>query len=98
VTATWPAALVFFVRHEGRAARPLVPNSLVRRPGVVGGNLPAFSLAVICGSPLAPLGLTRIGARAMLLGGFCGVVGGIGLLLTLPGKGCRRSRWLVPSP
>jgi hypothetical protein len=23
----------------------------------------------------------------MLLGGFCGVVGGIGLLLTLPGKG-----------
>jgi MFS family permease len=116
------AALVFFVRHEGRAAGPLVPGRLVRRRGVVGGNLtaaaltasttpamltailyvqhtlrlspargsllfPAFNLAVVAGSLLGPAGLARTGARAMLLGGFGGVVGGIALLLTLPAQG-----------
>jgi MFS family permease len=121
-TALSAAALVFFVRHEGRTARPLVPPGLVRRRGVIGGNLtaaaltasttpamltailyvqdtlrlspargsllfPAFNLAVIGGSLLGPIGLARTGARAMLLAGFGGVVGGIALLLTLPGEG-----------
>jgi MFS family permease len=48
---------------------------------------PAFNLAVIGGSLLGPLGLSRIGARALLLTGFSAVVGGIALLLTLPDRG-----------
>ena len=33
-----------FLRHERRAAHPLVPGGLVRRPGVLGGNLTALAI------------------------------------------------------
>jgi MFS family permease len=36
--------LAGFVAHERRAARPLVPGGLLRRPGVLGGNLTAVAL------------------------------------------------------
>jgi MFS family permease len=46
----WPALgaavilLVGFARHERRAAHPLVPGGLLRRRGVLGGNLTAIAL------------------------------------------------------
>jgi MFS family permease len=122
VVALASAALTFFIWHEARISRPLVPASLIARPGVVGGNLtaaaltastspamlttilyvqdtlrlspargsllfPAFSVAVIGGSLLGPFAMSRIGARATLLGGFGAVVAAIALLFTLPGQG-----------
>jgi MFS family permease len=44
VTALASAALTFFTWHEARVPRPLVPGSLITRPGVVGGNLTAAAL------------------------------------------------------
>jgi MFS family permease len=38
------AVLLWFGRHERRAADPLLPGSLVRRPGVLTGNLTAAAL------------------------------------------------------
>jgi MFS family permease len=38
------ALLAGFGRHERRAERPLVPGGLVRRPGVLGGNLTAMAI------------------------------------------------------
>jgi MFS family permease len=38
------AALAWFVRLERRARQPLVPGSLLRAPGVLGGNLTAAAL------------------------------------------------------
>lgn len=122
VAAMSAVALTFFVWREARVSDPLLPSSLITRPGVVGGNLtaaaltasttpamltvilyvqdtlglspargsmlfPAFNLAVIGGSLLGPLGLSRLGTRPMLLGGFSAVVGGIALLFTLPDRG-----------
>jgi MFS family permease len=122
VAAMSAVALTFFVWREARVSDPLLPSSLITRPGVVGGNLtaaaltasttpamltvilyvqdtlglspargsmlfPAFNLAVIGGSLLGPLGLSRIGTRPMLLGGFSAVMGGIALLFTLPDRG-----------
>ena len=46
----WPALcvaavlLAWFAAHEHRAERPLVPGALIRRPGVLGGNLTAIAL------------------------------------------------------
>jgi len=48
---------------------------------------PAFNLAVIAGSLAGPRLIARTGVRTLLLGGLTGVVGGIALLLTLPGQG-----------
>lgn len=36
--------LAWFIRHERRIRRPLVPRDLQRRPGVLGGNLTAAAL------------------------------------------------------
>jgi MFS family permease len=44
VTACASMALMFFIRHEARIPRPLVPGGLIARPGVVGGNLTAAAL------------------------------------------------------
>ncbi len=44
VVALALAALTFFTWHEARVPRPLVPGSLITRPGVVGGNLTAAAL------------------------------------------------------
>jgi MFS family permease len=38
------AVLLWFARHERRTADPLIPGALVRRPGVLGGNLAAAAL------------------------------------------------------
>jgi MFS family permease len=116
------AALAGFVRTERQASNPLVPASLIRTPGVVGGNLtaaaltgsttpamlavvlyiqdtlrlppadgavlfPAFNLAVVGGSLLAPGMLSRAGTKGALCIGFGGVLAGIGSLLTLPKTG-----------
>jgi MFS family permease len=43
-TALAVGALVWFGRHERRTANPLIPGSLPRRPGVLGGNLTAAAL------------------------------------------------------
>jgi MFS family permease len=44
VVALASAALTFFIWHEAQIPRPLVPGSLIARPGVVGGNLTAAAL------------------------------------------------------
>jgi MFS family permease len=44
VVALASAALTFFIWHEARIPGPLVPGSLIARPGVVGGNLTAAAL------------------------------------------------------
>ncbi|HEU4347051.1 MAG TPA: MFS transporter, partial [Actinoplanes sp.] len=44
VLAVAGALLACFARHERRAERPLVPGGLLRRPGVLGGNLTAVAL------------------------------------------------------
>jgi MFS family permease len=48
---------------------------------------PAFNLAVIGGSLAGPRLIARAGVQTLLLGGFTAVVGGIALLLALPGQG-----------
>jgi MFS family permease len=44
VVAFASVALTLFLWHEARIARPLIPGSLITRPGVVGGNLTAAAL------------------------------------------------------
>ncbi len=76
--STTPAMLTVILYVQGTVGLSPAPASLL---------FPAFSLAVIGGSLLGPLGLSRIGARAMLLSGFGAVVAGIALLFTLPDEG-----------
>ncbi|HWI00162.1 MAG TPA: MFS transporter, partial [Propionibacteriaceae bacterium] len=44
VVAFASVALTLFLWHEARIAQPLIPGSLITRPGVVGGNLTAAAL------------------------------------------------------
>jgi MFS family permease len=48
---------------------------------------PAFNVAVIAGSLVGPAIIGRAGIRRVLIGGFAAVVGGVGLLATLPDQG-----------
>ncbi|GAB3420427.1 MFS transporter [Flindersiella endophytica] len=66
----------------------LYVQDTLRLPPLRGAVLfPAFNLAVIGGSLLAPSVLERAGERGALVAGFCGVLAGIGTLLTLPASG-----------
>ncbi len=61
-----------------------VQNTLDLPPARASILFPAFNVAVIAGSLLAPRALDRFGPRPALFTGFGGVVAGTALLLTLP--------------
>ena len=78
--STTPAMLTVILYVQGTVGLSPAPASLL---------FPAFSLAVIGGSLLGPLGLSRIGARAMLLSGSVLWLPGSRCFSRCPTKGCR---------
>ena len=66
-----------------------IQNTLDLSPARASVLFPAFNVAVIAGSLLAPRVLDRVSLRTGLVLGFAGVIAGTALLLTLPGDELR---------